>query len=156
MLEGNGKEQLLEIVRELASNAALQVGVELVDVELKGSRGRPHLVVYIDKPGGVFLDDCEKVNRLLGDLLDIEDPIPTSYVLEVSSPGIERALKKREDFYRFKGNHVKVKTFGKINGRKFFAGVLSEVKDESIIIAENEKEFEVPFKEICKANLWSK
>lgn len=85
-----GKKSILKIVEELVLPVINEMALELAGIEYKMERGKPHLVVFIDRPGGVRLEDCERVNKALGQLLDREDPIPSSYILEVSSPGIER------------------------------------------------------------------
>jgi ribosome maturation factor RimP len=155
--ESAGKKNITKKIEELALMVTDKIGIELVGVDYKSSGKRPHLVVYIDKPGGVFLEDCEEVNKSLGEILDREDPIPSSYILEVSSPGIERPLKKPDDFRMFQGNYVKIKTSHKIKERKTFAGILKEFQEDLLIIETDEGEqFNIPLEEITKANLWYK
>lgn len=146
----------LNKVEKLADEVVGDLGLELVDVEFKTERGRPHVLVFIDKPGGIFLEDCEEVSRMLGDLMDIEDPIPTSYTLEVSSPGLERPLKKPADFEKYQGEKVKIKTYAKIEGRKNFAGVLTSFDGNHVTVKTKEQEDEcvIPLEKIAKAHLW--
>jgi len=147
------RKKVLGRVEELAARSVGELGMELVGVELKTSRGGSHLIVYIDKPGGVTLDDCELVSKSLGELLDLHDPVPSSYMLEVSSPGIERPLKKREDFLRFQGEEAKIKTANKINGSKNFTGTLGEVREDRLLLIMGKEEIEISLQDIVKANL---
>ena len=97
---------------------------ELVDVEYVKEGGTWYLRAYIDKPGGITVDDCEIVNRALGDLLDREDFIEDSYILEVSSPGLGRPLKKETDFVRSQGKEVEIRTYRMVERQKEFRGIL--------------------------------
>ena len=97
---------------------------ELVDVEYVKEGGSWYLRAYIDKPGGITVDDCEIVNRALGDLLDEEDFIEDSYILEISSPGLGRPLKKERDFARSLGEEVEIRTYRMVNKQKEFRGIL--------------------------------
>lgn len=155
--KGNVNKKTEKIVEDLTMCVVNEIGLELVGIDYKTYQGRLHLLVYIDKPGGVFLDDCERVSKSLGELLDREDPIPHSYVLEVSSPGVERPLMKKEDFDRFKGNQVRVKTFSKINEQKVFIGELKGLQNDSILLqTDKDKLINIPLKDIAKANLYLK
>jgi ribosome maturation factor RimP len=148
------EKQIVKIIEELAFPLVNRMGLELVGIEYKPVQGKPKLVVYIDKPGGVFLEDCERLSKSLGDLLDREDPIYSSYILEVSSPGIERPLKKKEDFSRFQENYVKIKTCSKIKDRKNFTGLLKGLEGEFVILQTDEGgKINIPFNDIVKANL---
>lgn len=155
--DSNSKKKITKTIEELALRITKSMGIELVGVDYFPAGNRSRVVVYIDKPGGVFLEDCEEVNKSLGEILDREDPIPSSYILEVSSPGVERPLKKPDDFRRFKGNYVKIKTHNKINERKNFAGMLKEFQENLLVIETDAGEhFTIPLHEIAKANLWYK
>lgn len=110
------------------------LGIELVDLELKKMGGKALLRVYIDTEDGVTIDHCEQVSREVEATLDVEDPIPYSYVLEVSSPGLDRPLKKPADFIRFTGSLVRVVTKEPIEKQTFFVGVLSDATDSYIVI----------------------
>ena len=124
-------EQLLEpIVTEL--------NFELVDVEYVKEGGTWYLRAYIDKPGGITVDDCEIVNRALGDLLDEEDFIEDSYILEISSPGLGRPLKKERDFARSLGEEVEIRTYRMVNKQKEFRGILKAYDKDTVTIEEEE------------------
>src|SRR5580698_3357490 len=102
------REDVISRIGAIAEQIAIPQNIEIVEVELKGS-GRSHLLrIYIDKPEGVTHSDCELVSRAMSDALDAEDPLPGSYDLEVSSPGVERKLGKWKDWERFTGKKVKV------------------------------------------------
>ncbi len=119
-MEGPGgriKEQAREIevaVESLALPLANDMAFKLIDVEYSRGGGRGIVRIYLDKPGGITLDDCEAFSRQMSDILDSADPVPGSYFLEVSSPGLDRPLKKDRDFESFKGRRVEVRTFGPI------------------------------------------
>ncbi len=112
-----------------------EYGFELVDVEYVKEGGTWYLRAYIDKPGGINIQDCESVSRRLSDLLDEKDFISDSYVLEVSSPGLGRPLKKEKDFARSMGEEVDVRTYRMIDGQKEFTGILSGYDGSSVTIA---------------------
>ncbi len=116
--------RITEAVRALAQPVAEKHGCELWDVEYVMEAGTRYLRVYIDKPEGVGIDDCEAVSRELDVLLDEADPIPDSYVFEVSSAGAERELKRPSDFERFMGSNVEVRFFKTTDGRKSVIGAL--------------------------------
>ena len=109
-------------------------GFELVDVEYVKEAGNWYLRAYIDKPGGLTVDDCEVVNRELGDLLDRDDFIDDSYILEVSSPGLGRPLKKERDFIRSKGEEVEIRTYRMVDRQKEFRGVLKAWDKDTVTI----------------------
>ncbi|HHL40400.1 MAG TPA: ribosome maturation factor RimP [Deltaproteobacteria bacterium] len=100
------------------------MGLELVDVEYGVGRGRARLCLYVDKPGGVTIDDLSAVSREAGVLLDVEDPIEMSYDLEVSSPGLSRPLRKEKDFRRAVGKRIRLVTTAEVGGRRTLAGTL--------------------------------
>lgn len=108
---------------------------ELVDVEYVKKAGTWYLRAYIDKPGGIAINDCEVVSRELSDLLDQKDFIDDSYILEVSSPGLGRPLKKERDFARSIGAEVEIRTYRMVEGRKEFTGVLEEYDSESVTVS---------------------
>jgi len=118
---------------------------ELVDVEFVKEAGTFYLRAYIDKEGGITINDCETVSRRLSDLLDQKDFIPDAYILEVSSPGLGRQLKKDKDFARSIGEEVEIKLFKAIDKQKEFGGFLESFDAEKIVISdekENVMEFE--------------
>ncbi|ACX52759.1 protein of unknown function DUF150 [Ammonifex degensii KC4] len=146
-------EKVVEVVSRLAEPLAERLGLELVDVEYKKEGGRWVLRVFIDKPSGVTLDDCEALSEALGEALDVEDPIPHSYSLEVSSPGVERPLKKPAHFQRFVGREVRVSTLAPVEGQRRFTGVLLAADEEGIRLETDGKELDLPYRLIAKANL---
>ena len=109
-------------------------GFELVDVEYVKEGGTWYLRAYIDKPGGITVDDCELVSRAANDILDEKDFIEDSYVFEVSSPGLGRPLKKEKDFARSIGEEVEIRTFRPINRQKEFVGILNAYDKEAVTI----------------------
>ena len=116
---------VIERVTEIASRVASYEGMELVEVEWKGAGNNRILRIYIDKPGGVTLADCETVSHQVGTILDVEDVIAARYTLEVSSPGLDRKLLKESDYRRFTGKKVKVRLRDPIDGRSHFVGRLA-------------------------------
>jgi ribosome maturation factor RimP len=148
------KEQhIIGRVERLAEPLCASEGLELVHVEYQREPGGRILRLYIDRTGGVSLDDCVNVSRQLNDLLDVylEDIGP--YNLEVSSPGPERPLSKLQDYERFKGCKAKIKTWQPIDDRKNFTGVILGVAAEQIQLSSNEKTVTIPFGDISKARL---
>ncbi len=115
---------------------------ELVDVEYVKEGGSWYLRAYIDKPGGITVDDCEIVNRALGDLLDEHDFIEESYILEVSSPGLGRPLKKERDFARSLGE-VEIRTYRMVNKQKEFRGILKAYDKDTVTIETEEEEEQI-------------
>jgi ribosome maturation factor RimP len=110
------------------------LGYELMDLEAKLSGGSGILRVFIDKPDGIGVEDCEKVSLAVSALLDVEDPVPGHYDLEVSSPGLDRKLTKVEHFQRFEGETIKVQMRFPIDGRRRFRGTLVSSNDENIVV----------------------
>ena len=143
-----------ERVREIAEQAAIDHGVELVHAEVAGPEGSPVVRLFIDKPGGVTHDDCSKVSHQLSTVLDVEDFIHSAYVLEVSSPGLERGLYKRADYERFAGSQAKIKARSPINGQRNFRGRLLGVADDKVIVEDRTSgQVEIHLDGIVKANL---
>lgn len=135
------KEIYEQKTEELVLPLAEKNGFELVDVEYVKEGSSWYLRVYIDKPGGITVDDCEIVSRALSDLLDENDFIEDSYILEVSSPGLGRPLKKEKDFIRSLGKEVEIRTYRPVNRQKEFTGVLKAFdKDSVTIVYEDESE----------------
>lgn len=128
-------------------------GIELAEVEFKLEGGRWVLRLYIDSVRGVTLDDCQMASRQVGALLDIKDPIRQPYVLEVSSPGINRVLRKKKDFNRFAGSPVRIKTRRKIDGRRNFQGILKGMDDAKIILEMEGNRIEINAEDLEKARL---
>ena len=131
-------EQLLTPIVE-------EYGFELVDVEYVKEGSTWYLRSYIDKPGGISIDDCEKVSRRLSDLLDQEDFIEDAYIMEVSSPGLGRPLKKEKDFRRSLGEEMEIRTYRMIDKQKEFTGILKDYDENTVTITladETEKTFD--------------
>ena len=126
--------KLTDAVLALAGPVAAQQGCEIWDVEYVKEAGGRYLRVYIDKPDGVSIQDCEDFSRALDPILDEADPIPDSYIFEVSSAGAERQLKRPGDFDRFMGSPVLVKTYQNRDGRKEFAGKLAGYEDGAVLL----------------------
>ena len=129
--------KLVDTVRALAEPVAAQCGCEVWDVEYVREAGAWYLRVYIDKPGGVGIDDCEAVSRALDPVLDEADPVPGSYVFEVSSAGAERELKRPGDFERFIGEQVEVKHYQPIDGAKSHVGLLRGYDNGDVTVEVN-------------------
>lgn len=147
------ENDILFNVRELLEPLLAGKKLELFDIEFKGQGKNGVLRVFIDKEGGVTIDDCALVSRELGTLLDIHDMIPGSYTLEVSSPGLTRALRKPEDFLRFRGKKVKIKTTKDFEKRKIFIGRLIEFSGGLVTVETESGSFTIPYVDIEKANL---
>lgn len=151
------KHQVEEKVRALAEPLVVAEGLELLDVEFLREPGGWILRLYIEKPGGrVGLEECSLVSKAVDPVLDVEDVVPHEYSLEVSSPGVNRPLKKPEHFKRAVGQKVKVKTFGPIGEppRKNFSGVLSGAEDSVVTVdVEGAGSFQIPLRDIAKAHL---
>lgn len=109
-------------------------GFELVDVEYVKEGGNWYLRAYIDKPGGIAVDDCELVSRAFSDILDEKDYIEDSYIFEVSSPGLGRPLKKEKDFKRSLGEEVEIRTYRAVDRQKEFVGILTDYDKDTVTI----------------------
>ncbi len=131
-----------------------ELGVELEDIELNRLKNRFLLRIYIDKDGGVTIGDCERVSREIEAILDVEDPIPGSYILEVSSPGLDRPLKRPKDFIRFSGKKVRIVTGEPIEGQTFFMGRIIEADEDRVVVSlTKEREVSIPYGLISMARL---
>lgn len=130
------KKTIEEIVAGVAQPVTEKYLYELIDVEFIKEGPYWYLRIYIDKPGGVTIDDCQAVSEEVSEKLDKIDPIEQSYFLEVSSPGLDRPLKKEKDFEKYKGETVEVKTFQVVNGKKIFEGELIGLIDNKVVIKE--------------------
>ncbi len=140
-------------IRELAQKAAEGFGYTVESVELLGSGPKLLLRISIDKEGGVTIRDCELMSREIGALLDVEDIIPGRYHLEVSSPGLDRPLKGPADFRKQTGKLIRVSTKTPFDGQTFIVGRLQKAEDNSFMIAVGEKELEIPYTAVAKAQL---
>ena len=129
------------------------IGFELVDLEYLSKHGRWVLRLYIDKDGGVTIDDCARVSREIADLIDVKDIIEHEYVLEVSSPGVNRPLKKNRDFILAIGKKIKVKMVTPVEGQRNFTGNLKNFQERTIYLETEGKLVTLPLPEVDKANL---
>lgn len=145
------KNNLLDNLYEIGNNIVKIHDIELVDVELVKEAGNWYLRYYIDKPGGVTIDDCQKVSEQLSDHLDVSDPISHSYILEVSSPGIERPLKNKKDFLKAINTRIEVKTYKPIENQKTFVGTLLSYSDEFVVIEVGKRKVNIPTNQISSA-----
>ncbi len=143
-------------VREVAERVTGREGLELVHVELTAGRN-PILRVFIDKPGGVTIDDCSMVSQRISLILDVEDPIPGQFTLEVASPGLDRGLYKESDYERFAGIPMHIKLSEAINGKRNFHGKLIGLDREGevavVIEEETGNRHQLPLAKIIKANV---
>ncbi len=146
-------KELLEKLNLLLESVIQDLGYELLDIEYLMERGRWVLRIYIDKEGGVSLNDCVLVTKEISPILDVEDPIENSYVLEVSSPGLNRPLTKEKHFLWAIGKKVKIRTEEPVEGRKNFTGLLEDYKDGTAYVNVDGKLFSLSFENIEKANL---
>jgi len=145
--------KVTDIVAQLAAPAVAEAGCELWDVEYVREAGTWFLRLYLDKEGGVDIIDCEKVSRVVSDLLDEADPIEGSYTFEVSSAGAERALKRPSDFEKFMGSPVTVKLYKALDGRKEFAGVLAGYQDGDITVTVGKADMTFPKADVALCRL---
>jgi len=144
------EQQVAEIITPVLEHEAF----ELVDVEYRSEAGRWVLRVYVDKPGGVGLNDCAAVSHRIEDLLEVEEVIAYRYSLEVSSPGLDRRLKRESDFERFRGRMVKVVLMEPIAGRRNFKGVIVQCEGGCVELQDAEQNHhQLPLGNIKKAKL---
>ncbi|MCR5432671.1 MAG: ribosome maturation factor RimP [Lachnospiraceae bacterium] len=147
------KESYEQIATELALKVTEPLGLELVDVEYVKEGGEYYLRIYIDKEGGVKIDDCEAASRKISDLLDEADPISDAYILEVSSPGLFRVLKKDKDFERNIGKTVLAKLFKAADGEKQLRGELEGFDATELTIKIGDKSISIPRDNVAKISL---
>ena len=147
------QKKVADQVKELARPVCESEGLELIHVEFQRESGGRILRLYIDKPNGINLNDCVIVSRQLGDIIDVNLGNIGPFNLEVSSPGPERPLASKEDFIKFKGNRVKIKTTRSINGQKNFKGVLLGISSGRVNLQLDENIVAIPNQDILKARL---
>ena len=150
-MTGTLREQLTALIEPVVE----RLGFELVELEYGAGRGHALLRLFIDREGGITVDDCTRVSREVSALLDVEDPIPTAYTLEVSSPGFDRLLRTRAHFGRFVGSRVFVELKEPRAGRRRYTGTLLTVDDAGIALEVDREHVAVAFDEIGKARLAS-
>lgn len=136
---------------ELLKDVITQFGYELYDVEYVKEGKEYHLCIYIDKPDGININDCEKVNDVINPILDEADYITEQYFLEVSSAGLEKKLRKKEHFEKQIGNKIEVNLYSKIDNTKNLQGVLKECNDEFLLLQVDDKDVKINFNQIANA-----
>ena len=146
-------KSVAEEVLQLATPITESRGLELVDVEYNKEGENWILRVFIDKEGGVSIKDCQEVSRDLESQLDTVEPIEKSYLLEVSSPGLDRPLKDKEDFERFAGQLIDVSTYAPVQGAKEFTGKLLGLEDDEIKIEVEGEKLAIPRSKVAKTKL---
>ena len=142
-----------EELRDLLEPSVEALGYELIDLELRTGARNGLLRLFIDGPDGIGLDDCEAVSRQVSAVLDVEDPVPGNYTLEVSSPGLDRALTKPAHFQRFTGEDVRIKLRTPVDGRRNFRGALRAADDESIEVEVDGQSHRLDIAAIASARL---
>jgi len=146
-----------ETIWQLAEPLLEAAGLELILVECLRMKAGWTVRIYMDKEGGVTLDDCAVISDRLGDLLDVHDVPPGPYTLEVSSPGLDRPLYRDKDYLRYRGEKVNVRVEGKIDGRRHFRGELVDYVDEEgrkvLLVKVGDEVFRIPRTAVVKANL---
>lgn len=152
-LRGSGNKTILNEAVAIAEPLINELGCELVDVEYVASRGRWILRLYIDKEEGVTIDDCAAVSREIGDALDVRELVGHNYVLEVSSPGLNRPLTRAKDLEMALGKSIKLRTIEPISGSRNITGVLKEHKDGLLTLKTETGIVSVPLERVEKANL---
>jgi ribosome maturation factor RimP len=143
-------------VRSVAERVTAGRGFELVDVEVKRQPGGGLVRLYVDRPGGIGLDDLQSVSEEVSAILDVEDPLASSYTLEVSSPGLDRPLKTEEDYRRFVGRLAKVSSYEPVEGRRHWTGRLAGVEDGLVSLTlerEGGSVARIPFGKIAHGRL---
>jgi len=152
-LENGVRADPLQLGKLLEPGIA-SMGYELVGIEYQsGGKGGGLLRVYIDSEQGITADDCQKVSYQVSGVLDVEDPIPGHYTLEVSSPGLDRLLFKETDFERFAGQLAKVRMAFPVDGQRKFSGRLAGMQDGNVLLVQDDEELSLPFEQIEQARL---
>jgi len=148
-----GKPSIHQTVAEIIEPITQEENIELVDVEYKKVGKTWALRIYIDKNLGVTLGDCQRISRQAEDLIEVHEVITNPYVLEVSSPGLDRPLKKERDFIRNKGKQVQVKSFSPVNGKKQRIGTVQDFKNGTLYLKDPAGIQEIPLGDIAQAKL---
>ncbi|MEL6870389.1 MAG: ribosome maturation factor RimP [Pseudomonadota bacterium] len=144
---------ITDTLETLLEPEVVRLGYELVDVEYQSAGGSSVLRVFIDGPDGISVDDCAIVSDGVSGILDVEDPIPGEYNLEISSPGLDRPLKRPEHYEKYAGELIKVKMLKGFVGRKRLKGVLTSLVDGTVALDVDGKPVEVPLNQIESARL---
>lgn len=148
------RREVVSKVEEIAQRVAASDGIEVVEVEFKGSGGNHLLRISIDKPAGVSHADCELVSQQVGTILDVEDVVPGHYTLEVSSPGVERKLLKPNDYIRFQGKKAKIVLREPVEKQRHFEGTLAGLDEGTVLLAVGaDRVLRFPLNQVERANL---
>lgn len=148
-----GKDSIVQSVTELIEPVVRDENLELVDVEYKKEGKNWYLRIYIDKDGGVSVEDCQKVSRQIEDMIQIDEIIHSAYILEVSSPGLDRPLKKEKDLLRSIGKKVSVTTYSPIDKQRNFVGIIKDFSNQTLSLDVNGKSVAIPFEVIANTKL---
>jgi ribosome maturation factor RimP len=149
-----GKDEILNRLAELIQPYLAAQGAELVDLQYsRPRRGRGILRLFVDRPGGINLGEITRISRVVADLLDVHDLISGSYTLEVSSPGLTRALKKPQDYQRYVGRLVRVTTRAPWEGSQVHCGILQGLQEDQVCLQEGDSLLCIPLSEIARARL---
>jgi ribosome maturation factor RimP len=140
-------------IRAIVEPVVTGLGFELVGVEYMPQGRHSLLRVYVDHEDGIMVEHCADVSRQLSAVMDVEDPLPGEYTLEVSSPGLNRPLFELADFERFADHQVKIQLAVPLNGQRKFKGTLKGVQNNNVLLMEDDREHSLPFEQIDKANL---
>ena len=146
-------ESVLKEIERLIEPILAEMGIDLVDMEYRSGQGRRVLTIYADRPTGINLDDCAMVSREIGNLLDVKELFQHHYVLEVSSPGLNRPLRREKDFLGAIGQRVKVKTTVPLEGRKNFSGVLQSFEKGKLQLKLDDTVVQISEEKVRKANV---
>lgn len=143
----------VKLLTELIEPTVEALGLQLWGIEHVPSGQYSLLRIYLDSAEGIGIEDCEKVSRQVSAILDVEDPIPGEYTLEVSSPGMDRPLFTAEQFASYVGSQVRLKLRTGVEGRRKFRGVLTEVTGQRLVVAIDDEHFDIDHSDVEKANL---
>ena len=144
---------VIKEVTALIEPILYEMEIELVDIEYLSEQGRWILRIYVDESGGITLDDCARVSREIGDLIEVKDIFDQGYVLEVSSPGLNRRLKKEKDFERAVGKNIKIRMATPLEGQQNFRGSLQSFQDGILCLSVKDDLILLPYGDVEKANL---
>ncbi len=148
-----GTDKIIKSVQDYAGPLLADMGQELVDVQFRREGHGWVLRIFIDREAGITIDDCANVSRAISAWLDVEDLIEHAYHLEVSSPGLERPLKKQEDFKRFCGHKARIKLQEPLDGQRVFTGILGRVESDLVVLVVDDHPVSLRFADIARARL---
>jgi ribosome maturation factor RimP len=143
------KNEIEQLIKPLIED----LGYELWGCEYLAQGKHSLLRIYIDKEGGIGISDCERVSKQVSALLDVEEPIPGNYSLEISSPGIPRPLFNKEQYKRYLGQEIRLKLYKPINGSRNLLGIIISVNEDGLVLKTGDEQLDVQFTQIVKANL---